>query len=51
MILNESSLGVDIKKLVEIYKYATRDKFDFLLIDLDAEDDKKFRHNFLQIIS
>lgn len=47
LILSESSMCIDLKKLIEIYKYCTKDQKDFMMIDLDAPDDKKIRHNFL----
>ena len=48
-ILREYGLGIDAKKLVEVYKYAVADPFSFLLIDLDADDLNKFRRNFTVI--
>ena len=49
MILSECSLGdkVDKKELHEVYEEATKDKFNFLKIDLDCPDEnKKFSLNF-----
>jgi len=51
MILSDSSLGVTRKQLLSIYKFATSSKFDFLLIDIDADENEKFRKNFNEIIS
>lgn len=48
-ILNEFSLGKDIKELAALYKDATINPLYFLLIDADAPDDKKFRKGFLDI--
>lgn len=51
MILSELSLGVTKDQLIKIYNFATRDKFDVLLVDLDQADiNKKFRKNFLNVI-
>lgn len=46
LMLNEFSVGVDKEQLQKMYEYATKDKFNFLLIDNDADIEKKFRHNF-----
>lgn len=48
-ILSEYTLGVDKEVLKRIYEDATADKKDFLLIDLDAPDEGKFRKNFTDI--
>jgi ABC-type dipeptide/oligopeptide/nickel transport system ATPase component len=46
-ILREYSLGVDKKQLLKIYENAISDnKQDFLLVDLDAEPQNRFRKNF-----
>lgn len=48
MILSEFGLGVDKDTLLAIYKEATREKFQPLIVDLESgEDDKKFRSGFL----
>lgn len=52
IVLSDYNLGVNKKELIEIHKEATRDnKQDFLLIDVEGDPDKRFRHNFLSIIS
>lgn len=49
LIMSEYSLGVEQKKLSELYKDATRDRLHFLLIDIDEPElNKKFRFNFNQ---
>jgi len=51
LILSEVNVGIDKKKLLEIYKYCVDGNFtDFLMIDCDAPQEKKFRKNFLEII-
>lgn len=51
MIMSELSLGVTKDQLIKIYNYATRDKFDVLLVDLDEPNiNMKFRKNFLDIV-
>jgi hypothetical protein len=47
-VLSEHSLGVDSKQLRQIYKNATNEKTKFLLLDLDAEDNQKFRDRWCQ---
>lgn len=52
MILSELSLGVTKEQLIKIYGFATKNKFDVLLVDLDEPDiNKKFKRNFLDIIN
>ncbi len=51
MILSELSLGVTKDQLIKIYNYATKDKFDVLMVDLDEPNiNHKFRKNFLNVI-
>jgi hypothetical protein len=50
MILSEFGLGVSKDELIEIYKYATSEKFSPLLIDLEAEPTKRFRKGLLEVI-
>lgn len=45
MICRECSLGLDKKDLKKIYDDATLTKQDFLLLDLDAEPNMRFRKN------
>jgi len=49
-ILREYSLGVDIDQLKTIYKKTVVKMTDFLMIDLDATDDKRFRSGFTKIL-
>ena len=47
LMLNEFSIGVTKEQLMKMYEYATKDKFNFLLINCDESDpEKKYRHNF-----
>ena len=48
MIAKEYSLGIDKKKLIEIYNHCTKDKTGFMLIDLDGDPKQRFRHNFTE---
>jgi len=51
MIMSELSLGVTKDQLIKIYSFATKEKFNVLMVDLDEPDvNKKFRKNFLDII-
>ena len=48
VILSEFGLGVDKDTLLAIYKEATKEKFQPLIVDLESgDDDKKFRSGFL----
>ena len=38
MILSELSLGVTKEQLIKIYGFATKNKFDVLLVDLDEPE-------------
>jgi len=50
LILSDYNLGVSKETLLEIYKYCTRIKEEFLLLDLDAVPEQRFRRNLLEII-
>lgn len=49
LILSEFELGVTKDELMEMYDHATKEKFSFLLVDVEADKEKKFRKNFLEI--
>jgi hypothetical protein len=45
--MKECSLGADKEELQFIYKTSTKEKFNFLKINLETPDeDKKFSHNW-----
>jgi hypothetical protein len=47
MIMREYALGVDNKKMKEIYDDATgNNKMGFLMLDLEGEPSKRFRSGF-----
>lgn len=48
-ILREYALGVDKKVLKKMYESATGTKQDFLLVDMEAEAEDRFRMNFNDI--
>jgi hypothetical protein len=50
VILSEFGLGVSKEQLIEIYKYATSEKFSPLLIDMEAESNDRFRKGLLEVI-
>ena len=50
VILSEFGLGVTKEELIEIYKYATSEKFSPLLIDLEADSNNRFRKGLLEVI-
>ena len=50
LIMSEFSLGVSKDQLLNMYKYATNDKFNCLLIDVD-DPTKKYRRNFTEILN
>ena len=49
LILSEFGLGLSKEQLLEMYKYATKEKFSPLVIDLE-DADKRFRKGFLEIL-
>lgn len=51
LMLSEFSVGVSKEQLQNMYEYATKDKFNFLLINCDEGDpQRKFRHNFTNFL-
>jgi hypothetical protein len=50
LILNDFAICENIKELTRIYKKATENKEDFLMIDVDAQQGCNFRKNFLEIL-
>jgi ABC-type polar amino acid transport system ATPase subunit len=50
IILSEFGLGVSKEQLLSIYEYATREKLQPLLIDMEADPHERFRKGFTQII-
>ena len=51
LILSDYNLGVTKDTLLELYKYCTRIKEDFMLLDLDAVPEDRFRHNLLETLN
>ena len=51
LILSEFGLGITKEELLELYKYATQEKFSPLVIDMEESADKRFRKGLLEIIS
>lgn len=51
IILSEFGLGVTKEQLVKIYEFATREKLNPLIIDMEADPTERFRKGFLEIIS
>lgn len=50
-ILQEYNLGLDKETLMNIYNFCCRNNEDFLMIDLSAPAERKFRKNYLEIIN
>jgi len=50
-MLRHYKLGVDIQTLLHMYRYATRDKMNFLKIDITGTDqNKRFSKNFIEYL-
>jgi hypothetical protein len=46
LILNEYSLGIDKQNFIKIVRDINKNFNDFLMIDINADSENKFRHNF-----
>ena len=51
MILSEFGLGITKDQLLELYQYATNQKFSPLLIDMEESPENRFRKGLTEIIS
>ena len=51
VILSEFGLGVTKEQLIELYEYATKEKFSPLIIDLEADKEQRFRKGLKEVIS
>jgi hypothetical protein len=49
MIAREFDVGISKEALANIYKEATKSKMDFLMMDLEAPPEERFRKNFDEI--
>ena len=47
-LLREVSIGLTKEQLLEIYKEATKIKFDMMIINLEKSGNERYRKNFLQ---
>jgi hypothetical protein len=50
LILSEFGLGLTKEQLLEMYKYATKEKFSALVIDME-DMDKRFRKGFVEVLN
>jgi len=51
LILSEFGLGITKEQLLELYKYATSEKFSPLIIDMEEDIEKRFRKGFVEILT
>ena len=51
LILSEFGLGITKDQLLELYQYATNQKFSPLLIDMEESPENRFRKGLTEIIS
>ena len=49
LIAREFDVGISKKVLTDIYKEATKSKLDFLMMDLEALPEDRFRKNFQEV--
>jgi hypothetical protein len=50
LIMSEFGLGVTKDQLLEMYKYATAEKFSPLIIDLEQDPERRFKKGFTEIL-
>lgn len=50
MILSEGGLGVSKDQLLNMYQYATQEKFSPFIIDYEQEADKRYRKGLMEIL-
>jgi hypothetical protein len=50
IILSEFGLGVTKEELLQLYEYATKEKFSPLIIDMEADKEQRFRKGLLEIL-
>jgi len=50
MILNDYGLNCEKQQLINMYNYCTKDKFNYMTIDLTSSPEERFRHNLLEIL-
>lgn len=50
LIMSEFELGITKKDLLRMYEYATKEKFNVLLIDVEAPKEERFRKNFIEYL-
>jgi len=50
IILSEFGLGITKEELIQLYEYATQEKFSPLVIDMEESADKRFRKGLLEIL-
>ena len=51
IIKNHNIDDIDKDKFKDAYKYATKEKFNFFMIDLKGDKSKRLRHNFLEFLT
>lgn len=51
IILSEFGLGITKEELLQLYEYATAEKFSPLIIDMEEDITKRFRKGFLNILA
>ena len=47
-LLREVSIGLTKEQLLDMYKEATKIKFDVMIINLEKSGNERYRNNFLQ---
>jgi len=50
LVLREYSFNMDFESVMDLYEKATATKNDFLMIDLEGPNDKKWRYNWKPIV-
>lgn len=50
LVMRDFNLGIDKKKILEIYRECTKDKKDFLHIRIEAKPEERYAKNFTEVI-
>jgi len=51
LILSEYGLGITKEELMDLYKYATKEKFSPLVIDMEADAEDRFRKGLDEVLA
>jgi hypothetical protein len=50
-VLGEVAVGLSREQLLSLYEYATNEKFNALVVDMEALNEKRFRKNWSEFLT